>query len=230
MSEKQEKQEKQEKKSVRLDHFKTISINKNDNNDNIKITLNNSKDSTELNISNEDVVELFVINKENYMSEVNISKIKYVLIILLILFAAFTIITSIFAIQYYYETRNNILFEYMNDIFKANLYYFWIMILLNIIFSSLVVILIIYSLFFSKIQNIFMKIFIYLIILGVAVLNFIINYYLTLYPIFDYEEKEKNNQILPKYYFNLITYVVFIPICLLILILFYYYSHDNTSN
>ena len=228
MSEKQEKQEKQEKKSVRLDDFKTISIHKNENN--IKITSNNSKNHTELNMNNEDIVELFVINKENYMSEVNISKIKYVLIILLILFAAFSIITSVFAFQYYNETKNNVLFKYANDDFKTKLYYFWIMILLNIIFSSLVVILIITSLFITKIQNIFMKMFIYLIILGVAVINFIINYYLTIYPIFDYEEKEKNNQILPKYYFNLITYVVYIPICLLILILFYYYSHDNTPN
>jgi hypothetical protein len=219
--------DKQEKKSVRLNNFKTMSIVKNEKN--IKITSDN-KNNNELNMTNEDILELFVINKENYMTEVNISKIKYVLIILLILFAAFTIITSIFAIQYYYETKNNILFEYMNDSFKTKLYYFWIMILLNIIFSSIVMILIITSLFNKKILNIYVKMFIYLIILGVAVINFIINYYLTIYPIFDFEEKEKNNEILPKYYFNLITYVVYIPICLLILILFYYYSHDNTSN
>ena len=219
--------DKQEKKSVRLNNFKTMSIVKNEKN--IKITSDN-KNNNELNMTNEDILELFVINKENYMTEVNISKIKYVLIILLILFAAFTIITSIFAIQYYYETKNNILFEYMNDSFKTKLYYFWIMILLNIIFSSIVMILIIISLFNKKILNIYVKMFIYLIILGVAVINFIINYYLTIYPIFDFEEKEKNNEILPKYYFNLITYVVYIPICLLILILFYYYSHDNTSN
>ena len=219
--------DKQEKKSVRLNNFKTMSIVKNEKN--IKITSDN-KNNNELNMTNEDILELFVINKENYMTEVNISKIKYVLIILLILFAAFTIITSIFAIQYYYETKNNILFEYMNDSFKTKLYYFWIMILLNIIFSSIVMILIIISLFNKKILNIYVKMFIYLIILGVAVINFIINYYLTIYPIFDFEEKEKNNEILPKYYFNLITYVVFIPICLLILILFYYYSHDNTPN
>ena len=113
--------DKQEKKSVRLNNFKTMSIVKNEKN--IKITSDN-KNNNELNMTNEDILELFVINKENYMTEVNISKIKYVLIILLILFAAFTIITSIFAIQYYYETKNNILFEYMNDSFKTKLYYF----------------------------------------------------------------------------------------------------------
>lgn len=219
--------EKQEKKSVRLNDFKTMSIVKSDKN--IKITSDN-KNNNELNMTNEDNLELFVINKENYMTEVNISKIKYVLIILLILFAVFSIITSVFAIQYYYETKNNILLQFMEDSFKAKLHYFWIIILLNIIFSTIAIILIITSLFNKKILNIYVKMFIYLIILGVAVINFIINYYLTIYPIFDFEEKEKNNEILPKYYFNLITYVVFIPICLLILILFYYYSHDNTPN
>jgi hypothetical protein len=220
--------EKQEKKSVRLNDFKTMSIVKSDKN--IKITSDNKNNNNELNMTNEDNLELFVINKENYMTEVNISKIKYVLIILLILFAVFSIITSVFAIQYYYETKNNILFQFMEDSFKAKLHYFWIIILLNIIFSTIAIILIITSLFNKKILNIYVKMFIYLIILGVAVINFIINYYLTIYPIFDFEEKEKNNEILPKYYFNLITYVVFIPICLLILILFYYYSHDNTPN
>jgi hypothetical protein len=216
---------KNQDKSIRLENFNTISINKND--DKINILIDNDK-NTDINFRKKDIIELFVINKENYMTEVKKNKIKYILLILITLFAVFSIITTIFATQYYYETKENILSLNVNiDVFEQKLYNFWIMILLNIIFTIIGVILLIVLIFNKSMRNTFVKMLIYPIILGVGILNFIISYYSTIYPLANYYQKLKNNEIIPKYYYNLITYVTYIPICLLILILFYFYSYDQ---
>jgi magnesium-transporting ATPase (P-type) len=219
-------------KSFRLESkkFEAMLISNMKNEKKINISYDNIQNAKELNFTKKDIIELFVVNKGNYMTEVNKPKIRKMLLIFLLILAIFSITTTILAYQYYNEITKYIKLLDVDakerDNIQNEINNFGILILSNIICTTVGILLLLFCLFYKNMNNTFVKILIYLIILGVAVINVMLNYYLTIYPPLN-TDKRSNEEILSKYYYYLITYIINIPICLLILLLFYFYSKNK---
>jgi hypothetical protein len=231
---------------ISKNNFDTLSINNNISDKvldiNIPIPNNNISDKVlDINILNNkniinktlplnnDNILITTIKEENYMVMVNKPAIKYWILILLIILVVFSIINSVFAIQFYYSLQDQ------DEDVKNNIKDMLIVPIINIVFiiiCSIAFIIYIYILG-NKTTKEFSKMFIITIFSILGILSVIINILLfRLLNVFYayrivFNKKKKDES---EYIFVYLSNMICIPGWILMIILIYYYLHDPTKS